>query len=98
MCSIQDNERNQKPVNDGASSGGGRPLKVNQTEKSLTSFCLTLNFIWIWLQSFKTNYEHQTEISGEEMFDMFQEVSVNIPKPVDYRKKTQMLLTNIGGK
>ena len=37
-------------------------------------------------------------MSCEETIDLFQIITVALPKPIDYIKKQQMILTDIGGK
>ena len=65
MCLIEAHEREQKYINDEASSGGGRPLLLNSTKYDLISFGLTLKFTKSWLKSFNTNYLRQTTMYCE---------------------------------
>ena len=45
MGSIESHDIEHRPINDDASSGGGRPLQSNSTKDSVVSIGLALNFI-----------------------------------------------------
>ena len=87
MCSIETHERNYPTGNDDASSGGGRQILPDSTKGALVSLFLTLNLIESWLQQLKKNYLHRTIIYFEKMSDLFNKISVTIPKPKPDDKK-----------
>ena len=91
MCSIDAYERDHKLLNEEASSGSVRVIPSDSTEEDLKLFGLTTNFIEIWLKSFKTNYESRRVIFYEEILDLFQKITVTLPKPVYYIEKTNVV-------
>ena len=70
----------------------------NSTREYLKSFGLTHNFIGGWFKPFNSSYENLTEISCENIIELFRVITVALPKPADYIKKRQMFLKYIGGK
>ena len=99
MCPIEAHCRECPTINYDASSGGGRPLPSISKQYALVSFSLPLKFIENCFKPFKENYLSQTIMYFEEMRELFKKITVTIPepKPDDYKKKIQLLLTDIGG-
>ena len=79
MCSIDSHFMMHTTGNDDASSVGVRSIPPGSTEDVLVSLGITLKFIYSWIQSFKTNYLHQTTVYCDKMRDLFKNIPVIIP-------------------
>ena len=80
MCSIEAYDRMHYYTNDDAKSGSGKPLSTHFSGNMLLSLELSLKFIDTWIQSFQTNYLHQSTISCYQMNYLFKNIPVTIPE------------------
>ena len=62
MCSINDYSKENAPMPDDTSSGGGRPMPSTSSKEVLISFGHTIKFIFYWLQCFEVNYDNKIKM------------------------------------
>ena len=55
---------------------GTRQLTLDSSEEALKEFCLTMNFIEIWIKPFKINDKNRTSLFCEEMIELFQKIPI----------------------
>ena len=55
-------DKDNVPIPDDESSGGGRPMPITPYKEARISLGQTINFIDNWLQCFEYNYDNKKEI------------------------------------